>query len=191
MGFAILLLSSMKFPTQFHYPWQINSMGTWNVNVTKSQVRNISIVDCTYPMGSKNEKVSATVITINLLFATEAFIELAYLLWSSWKDRIFVFDFEFCCVYLLRKRTTIRKVINKIRENVSDKVFYLYDDFGEPALTHGKLDEIYINVIIQEGRARTTTYNSQFENRHESYDTHLKNRRMHIYSSKHQICLNP
>ena len=174
VGFAVLLLSSMKFPTQFHCPWRINSMSTSNVNVTQSQGRNVSIVDCTYPMGSKNEKVSAAVITINLLFASEAFIELAYLLWSSWKDRIFVCDFEFCCVYLLRKRKRVRKVINKIRENVSDKVFYLYDDFGEPALSRRKLDEIYINVIIQEGLESTSTYKSQFKNRHESYDTHLK-----------------
>ena len=136
VGFAVLLLSSMKFPTQFHCPWRINSKSISNVNVTQTQGRNVSIVDCTYPMGSKNEKVSAAVITVNLLFATEAFIELAYLLWSSWKDRIFVFNFEFCCVYLLRKRKRIRKVINKIRENVSDKVFYLYDDFGETALSH-------------------------------------------------------
>ena len=121
---------------------------------------------------------------MNFVFATEAFIELVYLLWSSWKDRIFVFDFEFCSVYLLRKRKRIRKVINKIREDVSDKVFNLYDDFGEPALSHRKLDEIYINVIIQEERVSTTTYKSQFENTHES-------RRMHIYSAKHHICLNP
>ena len=174
VGFAVLLLSSMKFPSQFHCPWRINSMSTSTVNVPQSQGRNVSIVDCTYPMGSKKEIVSAAVITINLLFTTEAFIELAYLWWTSWKDRIFVFDFEFCCVYLLRKRKRIRKVINKIRENVSDKVFYLYDDFGEEALSHRKLNEIYINVILQEGRESTATYKSQFKNRHESYHTHLK-----------------
>ena len=71
VGFAVLLLSSMKFPTQFHCPWRTNSMSTSRVNVTQSQGRNVSIVDCTYPIGSKNEKVSATVITINLVFATE------------------------------------------------------------------------------------------------------------------------
>ena len=174
VGFAVLLLSSMKFPTQFHCPWRINSMSTSHVNMTQSQGSNVSIVDCTYPMGSKNEKVSAAVITINLLFATIAFIELDYLLWSSWNDRIFVVDYEFCCVYLLRKRKRIRKVINKIRENVSDEVFYLYDDFGGAALSLRKLDKIYINVIIQDGRESTSTYKSQFKNRHESYDTHLK-----------------
>ena len=174
VGIAVLLLSSMKFPTQFHCPWRINSMGKSNVNAIQSQGRNVSIVDCTYPMGSKNEKVSATVITINLLFASEAFIELAYLLWSSWKDRSFVSDMEFCCVYLLKKRKAIGKVINKIRENVSDEVFDLYDDFGEPVFSHRKLNEIFINVMIQEGREGLSKSERQFRNRHESYLTHLK-----------------
>ena len=172
--FAVLLLNSMKFPSQFHCRWHINFMSTSNVDVIQSQGRNFSIVDCTYPMGSKNEKVSATIITINLLFTTEAFIELAYLLWSSWKDRSFVSDREFCCVYLLRKRKRIRKIRNKIRENVSDEVFYLHDDFGEKALSRRKLDEIYINVIIQEGRESLSKSKRQFRNRHESYHTHLE-----------------
>ena len=172
--FALLLLNSMKYPSQFHCPWPTNFMSTSNVSVTQSQGRNFSIVDCTYPMGSKNEKVSATVITVNLLFASEAFIELAYLLWSSWKDRSFVSDREFCCVYLLRKRKEIKKIIKKIRENVCNEVFYLYDDFGERALSRRKLDEIYINVIIQEGRESFSTSTWQFKDRHESYDTHLK-----------------
>ena len=174
VGFAVLLLSSMKFPTQFHCPWRINSMGKSNVNATQSQGRNVSIVDCIYPMGSKNEKVSAAVITMNLLFASEAFIELAYLLWSSWKDRSFVSDTEFCCVYLLRKRKATRNVINNIRENLSDEVFNLYDDFGEPELSRRNLDNIYINVMIQEGRESLSKSKRQLRNRHESYHTHLE-----------------
>ena len=174
VGFATLLLNSMKFPTQFHCPLSMNSMSTSNANKTQSQGTNVSIVECTYPMGSKNEKISAAVITMNFLFGTEAFIELAYLMWSTWKDRSFVSDREFCCVYLLRKRERIRKIMNKIRENVSDEVFYLHDDFGEEVMSRRKLDEIYINVIIQEGRQSTSKSKSQLKNRHESYETHLK-----------------
>ena len=172
--FAVLLLNSMKFPTQFHCPWPKNSLSSSNVNVTQSQGRNVSNVECTYPMGSKNEKISATVITMNLLFGIEAFIELAYLLRSSWKDCTFVSDREFCCVYLLRRRERIKKIMNKIRENVSDEVFYLHDDFGEKALSRRKLNEIYINVIVQEGRESTSKSKRQLKNRHESYETHLK-----------------
>ena len=174
VAFAALLLTSMKFPSQFHCPWPVNSMSTSNLNMTQSQGRNVSIVDCTYPMGRKNEKVSATVIIVNLLFATEAFIELAYLLWSSWKDQSFVSDREFCCVYLLKKRKRIRKVMKKIREKVHENVFYLSDDFGEKVLSGRKLDEIFINIIIQAGRESILTSKSQLKNRHESYETHLK-----------------
>ena len=172
--FAVLLLNSMKFPFQFHCPWPISSVSSSNVNTTYSQGRNVSIVECTYPMGSLNEKISATVITMNLLFGIEAFIELAYLLWLSWKDRTFVSDREFSCVYILRRRERIRKIMNKIKKTASDEIFLLHDDFGEKALSHRKLDEIYINVIIQEGRESTSTSKSQLKNRHESYETHLK-----------------
>ena len=163
VGFAVLLSSSMKFPTQFHCSCGINSVSTSNVNATQSQGRNVSIVDCTYPMGNKNEKVSAAVITVNILFATEAFIELAYLLWSSWKDSSLLSDIEFCCVYLLRKRESIRKLIKKISKNASNK--------------QRKTDDIYINVIIQKGR---WTLTRQFSGRHESYETYLKARKDEI-----------
>ena len=121
--FAVLLLNSMTFPTQFHCPWSINSTSTLNVNVTQSQGRNVSIFDCTYPMGSENEKVSAAVISTDLLFASEAFIELAYLLWSAWKDSSFISDREFCCVYLLRKRKRIRKLSIRLGKMYPMKYF--------------------------------------------------------------------
>ena len=155
--FAVLLLNSTTFPSQFHCPWRINSMSASNVN--ESQDRNVSIVDCTYPMGSKNEKVSATVIIMNFVFATEAFVELVYLFWSSWKDRSLLFDIEFCCVYLLKKRESIRKLIKKISKSESKE--------------QQKLDDIYINVIIQKGR---WTLRRQFRGRHELYHAYLEPR---------------
>jgi GTPase SAR1 family protein len=170
--FGVLLLNSMNFPVHFLCQWPMNSKTTTtHVNVTQST--NFSIVDCTYPMGSKNEKVAATVITINFLFGAEAFIELAYLLWSAWKDRTLLADVEFCCVYLLKKRKRIRKVIKDIRENAMDDTFYLLDDFGDKHLARRKLEEIYINVIIQEGRESIWT-SRRFDNRHETYEAHLQ-----------------
>ena len=171
--FGVLLLNSMNFPVHFLCQWPMNSKTTTtHVNVTQST--NFSIVDCTYLMGSKNEKVAATVIAINFLFGTEAFIELAYLLWSAWKDRTLLADVEFCCVYLLKKRKRIRKVIKNIREKAFDNTFYLHDDFGEKHLSRRKLEEIYINVIIQEGRESTWTSRRRFKNRHETYEAHLQ-----------------
>ncbi len=172
--FAALLLNSMNFPDQFHCHWPMNSMITTQINVTETQRANYSTVDCTYPMGSKNEKLSTTVIAINLLYGTEAFMELAYLLWSAWKDRSLLSDIEFCCVYLLRKRKRTRKFMKKMRENATDDIFHLHDDFGGKALSRLKLEEIYINVLIQEGRESWETSRSQFENRHERYQAHLK-----------------
>jgi hypothetical protein len=103
-------------------------------------------------MGSNKEKLAAAVVTINLFFVAVAVMELAYLLWSTWKDRNLFIDLEFCCVYLLRKRKRIRKLMKKIRENISDEIFYLHDDFGEKRLSRRKLEEMYVNVIIQEGK---------------------------------------
>ena len=83
---------------------------------------------------------------------------------------------EFCCVYLLRKRKAIRILIKNIRANISDDIFYLHDDFGEKQLSRRKLEEMYINVIIQEGRKLKVPGlpGRKFENRHETYETHLK-----------------
>ncbi len=170
--FAALLLNSMNFPDQFHCRWPMNSMSTTQIYVTEKA--NFSTVDCTYPMGSQNEKLSTAVITINLLYGTEAFMELAYLLWSAWKDRSLLSDIEFCSVYLLRKRKGIRKFLGMIRENTTKHRFYLRDDFGERELSTRKLEEIYTNVIIQEGRESSQTSRRLFKNRHERYEAHLK-----------------
>ena len=172
--FAALLLNLMNCPDQFHCRSPMNSMSTSQVNVTERA--NFSTVDCWTVdcIGSQNEKLSTTVIAINLLYGTEAFMELAYLLWSAWKDRNLLSDMEFCCVYLLRKRKGIRKFLEMIRENAAKHRFHLRDDFGERELSTRKLEETYINVIIQEGRESSGTYRSQFENRHERYQAHLK-----------------
>jgi hypothetical protein len=170
--FAALLLTSSNFPVQFHCPWPIQTTSTSHANFTQSQTTNHSIVDCSFPMGSKNEKLVSTVVIANILFGTVTFMELAYLLWSTWKDRSLCTDMEFCCVYLLRKRKRIRKLIKKIREEIPDGFFRLHDDFGEKCLSRRKLEDIYVNVIIQRGRAWISS--RTFKNRHETYEAHFK-----------------
>jgi hypothetical protein len=103
--FAALLLTSSNFPVQYDCPWPKQTTSTSHANFTQM---NFSTVDCTYPMGNNKEKVAATVVTFNFFFAAVAFMELAYLLWSSWKNHNFCTDLEFCCVYLLRTRKRIR-----------------------------------------------------------------------------------
>ena len=83
-------------------------------------------------------------------------------------------DLEFCCIYLLRKRKRIRKLIKKVREKIPNEIFYLHDDFGEKRLSRRKLEEIYVNVIIQEGRESTLASRRKFKDRHETYEAHFK-----------------
>ncbi|CAB4035655.1 Hypothetical predicted protein [Paramuricea clavata] len=170
--FATFLLTSSHFPVQYDCPWPKQVTSTSRGNFTQNQSMNFSTVDCTYLMGSNKEKLAATVVTIDLFFGVVAFMELAYLLWSTWKDRNLFIDLEFCCVYLLRKRKRIRKLMKKIRENISDEIFYLHDDFGEKRLSRRKLEEMYVNVIIQEGRESTCA--RWFEDRQEVYKIYFK-----------------
>ena len=174
VAFAVFLLRSSNFPVQYHCPWPTKSTSSPHVNFTQSQTTNYSVVDCTYPMGNKIEQIGAAVVTINFLFSTVAFVELAYLLLSTWKDSSLFTDLEFCCVYLLRKRKRIRKLIKTVREKISNEIFYLHDDFGEKRLSRRKLEEVYVNVIIQEGRESTLASRRKFKDRHETYEAHFK-----------------
>ena len=175
VAFAVFLLRSSNFPVQYHCPWPTKTTSSPHANFTQTQTTNYSIVDCTYPMGNKIEQVGTAVVTINFLFSTVAFVELAYLVWSSWKDDNLLTDLEFCCVYLLRKRKRIRKLFNKIREKIPPHdIFYLHDDFGEKHLSRRKLEEMYVNVIIQQGRESAWPSNRKFKGRHEIYDAHFK-----------------
>ena len=171
--FAALLITSCNFPVQFHCQWPTDTKSTSHANFTQSQMSNYSTVDCTYPVGTKIEKLTTTVITINFFYGSAALTEFVYLLWSAWKDRSLSTDMEFCCVYLLRKRKRIRKLIKKIRENVSNDIFYLHDDFGEKCLSRRKLEKMYVNVIIQEGRESTWSSRKKLEDRHEIYKAHF------------------
>ena len=171
--FGAFLITSSNFPVQFHCQWPTESTSPSHANFTQSQISNFSIVDCTYPMSSNNEKLTIIIITVNFLCGTTALMELAYLLWSARKDRSLCTNMEFCCVYLLRKRKRIRKLMKKIRENISNDIFYLHDDFGDKRLSRRKLEEMYVNVIIQEGRESTWNSRKKFKNRHEIYEVHF------------------
>ena len=172
--FAILLLNSSNYPVQYYCPWPMQTTISPLANISQRQSMNrSSTVDCTYPGASQKETLADAVVTINFLTITVAFMELVYLLWSSWRDHNLLNDLEFCSVYLLRKRKRIRKLIKKIREEISDDIFCLHDDFGEKRLSRRKLEEMYINVIIQEGRAIAWA-TRKFKDRHETYEAHFK-----------------
>ena len=173
--FAIfILLTASNFPVKFHCPWPMKTTSLPHANLSPAQKMNFSFIDCTYPMGSKKENVGSTVVIVNFLIVVVAFAELVYLLWSTRKDPYLSTDIEFCCVYVLRKRKTIRKMVKRIKENISDEVFVLFDDFGEERRSRRKLKDIYINLIMQEGRECASNLRRQYEDRHETYKTHLE-----------------
>ena len=166
--FAVLLLSSSNFPVQFkcHLPTKTTSIPPANV----TQSANFSIVDCTFPMGSNNKGLAVAVVTVNCIIGTVAFVELVYLLCLARKNHNLLTDREFCCVYL-RKRKIIGKLSRLIRENIPEHLLQVYDDFGEKRLSRRELKKMYVNVIIQEGRAISER---QFKDRHETYEAHLE-----------------
>ena len=166
--FAVLLLSSSNFPVQFkcHLPTKTTSIPPANV----TQSVNFSIVDCTFPTGSNNKGLAVAVATLNCIIGTVAFVELVYLLCLARRNHNLLTDREFCRVYL-RKRKRIRKLLRIIRENIPEHLLQVYDDFGGKRLSHRELKKMYVNVIIQEGRAISER---QFEDRHETYEAHLE-----------------
>lgn len=168
---AALVLTSSNLPVQFHCQLPKDTTSNSPANLTKTQNLNYSTVHCTFSMGSEFEKLVATVVTVNFFYGTAAFTELVNLLWSAWKDRSLCTDIEFCCVYLLRKRKRIRKFMKKIRDAMSTDIFYLRDDFGEGHRSRRNVEEMYVNVIIQEGRESSPRM--EFKNRHEMYEVHF------------------
>ena len=170
---AGLILASSNFPVQFHCELPKDPTSTSSTNLTKPPNFNYSTVHCAFPTGSEFEKLVATVVTVNFFYGAVAFTELANLLWSAWKDRSLCTDLEFCCVYLLRKRKRIRKFMKKIRDAISKDIFDLRDDFGERRRSRRNVGEMYVNVIIQEGRESTWNSRRKFKNRHEMYEVHF------------------
>ena len=173
--FAVLLLTSSNYPVKYDCSWPIRTTNSPLDKFLGRQSMNRSTsVDCIYPVGSKMETVAVAVVTTNFLASTVALMEVVFLVWSSWKDDNIRTDFEFCCVYILRKRKRIRKLIRKIRENMSENIFELHDDFGGKCLSRRKLEEMYINTLILEGRELYSTSRKRFKNRHEKYEAHFK-----------------
>ncbi|XP_028391955.1 protein NLRC5-like [Dendronephthya gigantea] len=177
---------------------------TFHENVTRSTT-NSSFVDCTYSMGGKKQQVVVGFITINFLVDAVTLVEIVYLLWSAWKRPTFKTDQEFIGVYLEKKHAEAtpntskpyssyspnqelnqeiheitqeansnspnHEVHEMIQKNKSKHLFTMNDVLGEKQ----KLDEIYINVIIQDGRECVNYSRSGFlKGRHEIYDIQLE-----------------
>ncbi|XP_028413777.1 NACHT, LRR and PYD domains-containing protein 3-like [Dendronephthya gigantea] len=169
--FSALLLTSFNFPTNFECPLGNNKATTNTLENVTRPTKNYSFVDCTYLQGTRNKELFAGVTAFYFLIDAVIFGELVYLLWSAWKDSVFRTDQEFISVYILRKRTeTIPQLNQMIRRSQNRHVFTECDGFRRKR----KLEEIYINVLIQDGRESTYNSRRKFKGRHEIYDIQLE-----------------
>ncbi|CAB3981765.1 Hypothetical predicted protein [Paramuricea clavata] len=176
--FTIWIFYPAHFPKNFACPLspEMQRKGTSNFNVTLNSRNNLTIIDCTNPIGGKSKTLVYIVATVDVCLVTLSFLELGYMAWLAFNDRDFMNDEEFCTVYLLRKRKRIRKEVNKVRERFNpddQEVFRLKDNFGGPEISMRPLEDIYVNVVIQEGREHMTAYPRKFK-RHEIYQCHLR-----------------
>ncbi|CAB4001000.1 Hypothetical predicted protein, partial [Paramuricea clavata] len=166
--FALVIISisgSLAFDTSFH---------CFDKTVSKTKevslIKNINI-KCSLEYQEKFLFILPTYAMFILNFGIVFDLSIA---WLAFNDRDFMNDEEFCTVYLLRKRKRIRKFLNKIRERFNgEEVFGLTDDFGGTEIFMRPLEDIYVNVVIQEGRERMNAYPREFE-RHEIYQSHLE-----------------
>ena len=177
--FAMIFYLS-DIPDNFSCPWtadpNMERTTTSNSNVTLYSSYNLTMIGCINPVGGKFKSLINVVASVDVAVVTLTFVELVYLAWLAFNDRNFITDQEFCTVYLLRKRKRIRKMVNKVRErfNLDDQeVFQLKDDFGDTEISLRNLNDIYVNVIIQEGKETMNAYPQKFD-RQMIYYSHLE-----------------
>ena len=174
--FALWIFYPTHIPNNFSCPWrsEIRAAETSNFNDTLYLRYNLTFIDCTNPFGERSQTLVHAVATINVFVVTLACVELGYILWCVCSDRSFITDQEFCTVYLLRRRKRIRKFVNNARRkfNLQDEL-QVEDDFGGTNISTRPIEDIYVNVIIQEGQEQLSAYPTEF-NRHEIYRCHLE-----------------
>ena len=167
--FVVFVLYPADFPTKFSCPWPSGTSS--NVNITDNTKRfNLTIVDCTNPSGSKSATLAKAVWIVDIIFALVTLVEVVYLVWRNCNDKYFAHDLEFCCVYLLGKRKTIRKIKHNYRKKLAkDKDVFKFDILS---LQKGTIDEMYVKLIIQTGRQYKKLPDGL--KRHEIYEAYLE-----------------
>ena len=137
--FVVFVLYPADFPTKFSCPWPSGTSS--NVNITDNTKRfNLTIVDCTNASGSKSATLAKAVWIVDILFSLVTLFEAVYLVWRNCKDKYFAHDLEFCSVYLLGKRKTIRKIKHNYRKKLANdqEVFKCVSPLDELISSWGK-----------------------------------------------------
>ena len=135
--FLVFVLYPADFPTKFSCPWL---SGTY-VNIADNTKRfNLTIVDCINPSGSKSATLAKAVWIVDVIFSLITLLEAVYLVWRNCKDKHFAHDLEFCSVYLLGKRKTIRKIKHNYRKKLANdqEVFKCVSPLDELISSWGK-----------------------------------------------------
>ncbi len=167
--FALRVFYPVRIPNRFSCTWPLN-------NTINSQY-NLTTTECVIPNSANSKLLVDLVATVNVSIVTLAFLELSYIAWSAYNDRDFMSDEGFCTVYLLRKRKRTRqKLVSRVRKGfnpVNLQEFQLEDKFRGVDIYKRALDDIYVNVVIQEGREHRNAYPRTFD-RHAIYQYHFK-----------------
>ena len=172
--FALWIFCPAHIPNKFSCPWRskVKATETSNFNDTIHSRYNLTFIDCTNPFGKRSQTLAHLVATIDIIVVTLAFLELCFIFWCVCNDRYFMTDQEFCTVHLLRKRKQIRKFVNKVREG-----FNLPDELDDSTtfrdISTTPINEIYVNVIIQEGKEQLSAYPKKYD-KHEIYQCRFK-----------------
>ena len=166
--FVVFVLYPADFPTKFSCPWPSGTSS--NVNITDNTKRfNFTMVDCKNPLGSKSISLARTVWTVDIIFSLVTLVEVVYLVWRYCKDKFFARDIVFCCVYLLGKRKTIRKIINSYKKKLAnDQEVFKLDILSSQKES---LNEMYVKLIIRTGRQVEKLCKEL--KRHEIYEAYL------------------
>ena len=175
LAFALWIFSSAHIPNNFSCPWRskVKRADTFIFNDTVDTSFNLTFIDCTNPFGERSQALVVVVAAIDISVVIMTCLELGYIAWCVYRDRDFMTDQEFCTVYLLRKRKRIRKFVNKARRRFNPGKLGIKDDFGGPKISLRPIEDIYVNVMIQEGEEQIDAYPRAFD-RHEIYQCHLK-----------------
>ena len=173
--FAVFVFCPAQSPTNFSCPLQFEARGnsTFILNGTRNSVYTSTIFDCINSDGKESRNLVIAVATWNVfLVVLPTVLELIYIARATFQDRNFITDQEFSTVYILRKRKRTRKFVNKVRATFGQDLFEVQNDFSGIDISRSGLDEMYVHVIVKEGRNRRPA-TSEFQ-RQVIYEYYLK-----------------
>ncbi|XP_046842539.1 NACHT, LRR and PYD domains-containing protein 3-like [Xenia sp. Carnegie-2017] len=170
--FVVIFLPA-KFPVDYTCYWHFQMKEIYSLNKPTTSY-NVTLYNCVNINGRKSEILIKIVAYFDVIVLILTALELCYLAYVGCTDSFFLTDREFCTVYLLRKRERFRKWLRKIKYNFyTYKLFEVYDDYGDNQKIWRKLDDIYVNIIMQAERQQKNAHPTNF-GRHSILKSYLE-----------------